>query len=142
MTAHGSPDWTSSVRDNVGSRTGVVIGELGGNAVRHGRPPVEVRLIRLADGWLLEVLDGAPEHPPGPRSGHVDAEGGFGLGLVRTLARSVGWWAEDGRKVVWAHVGDQPPTSLLSTLDRHLITAPDGCEARRDEPQRDTEEEP
>jgi two-component sensor histidine kinase len=78
--------------------------ELASNALRHGRPPVQVTLRTGVDGWLLEVTDAAPDHPPAPAIGRDPARGGLGLYLVARLATAHGWTARGTHKQVWARI--------------------------------------
>src|SRR5690349_14883758 len=43
--------------------------ELVSNAVRHGRPPIEVMVTAAGHFWLLEVTDAAGSSPPTPDPG-------------------------------------------------------------------------
>ncbi|MEU4559373.1 ATP-binding protein [Actinoplanes sp. NPDC023936] len=88
--------------DDVAERIAVVATELATNALRHGRPPVEVRLSRVGDLLVVDAsdhdLDGEPqfdvERPLG--------QGGLGLLLARTFAIEVGWYRDSAAKHVWA----------------------------------------
>ncbi|MBT2366825.1 ATP-binding protein [Streptomyces sp. ISL-10] len=84
----------------------LVLSELVTNAVRHahvspGRE-IETRYLREADGVRIEVHDAADERP----AARVPEEsGGWGLGLVDTLADRWGVDKRDGvGKSVWAVV--------------------------------------
>ena len=78
--------------------------ELASNGFRHGGPPVQVTVSAGSTGWLVDVTDGAPEHPPAPAVDRDPASGGMGLYLVARLAAAHGWFAECGRKHVWAWI--------------------------------------
>ena len=78
--------------------------ELTSNGVRHGRPPVQVSLTTSDAGWLLDVSDGAPEHPPTAAVGRDPATGGMGLSLVARTSAAHGWDVRGDRKHVWAHL--------------------------------------
>lgn len=78
--------------------------ELTSNALRHGRPPARVAVAITAKGWLIEVIDAAPDRPPIPAVGRDAALGGLGLHLVSRLCDGHGWLAEAGCKRVWAHL--------------------------------------
>lgn len=78
--------------------------ELASNALRHGRPPVQVTLRTGADGWLLEVTDAAPDQPPAAAIGRDPAGGGLGLHLVARVASEHGWTVRGSRKQVWARI--------------------------------------
>ncbi len=83
----------------------LVFEELVSNAVRHGRPPVEVVVAATGDCWLLTVVDAAEHVPPVPDPGRDAALGGLGLALVARLSSSYGTEPlGDGSKVVWALV--------------------------------------
>ncbi len=72
------------------------------NAARHGRPPIEVRVIGEPARWKIEVDDAGPGVPEAERerifeafyrpAGHREADGGVGLGLalVRQIAERHG----------------------------------------------------
>ena len=76
--------------------------ELGSNALRHGRPPVRVRLMRASRFWLLEVSDAAVETPPVPAVHRDAADGGLGLYLIARISGAHGWTVVGDRKHVWA----------------------------------------
>jgi anti-sigma regulatory factor (Ser/Thr protein kinase) len=84
----------------------LVVSELVGNAVRHGRSPVAYDLHVDDDDLVFTVTDGDPT-PPGPGSccdPDPDAEGGRGLFLVGQLTRCWGWKPAGDGKQVWARV--------------------------------------
>jgi anti-sigma regulatory factor (Ser/Thr protein kinase) len=82
----------------------LVVSELVANAVRHGRPPVDLRLRRAGQGVRIGVHDEAPSKPIPGLPGY-DAESGRGMLLVDAVASDTGveQIAGDG-KVVWAQV--------------------------------------
>jgi anti-sigma regulatory factor (Ser/Thr protein kinase) len=83
----------------------LVFEELVSNAMRHGRPPIEVVVTATGDCWLLEVFDAAEGTPPTPDPARDPALGGLGLTLVARISREHGWEPlGGGRKVVWARV--------------------------------------
>jgi two-component sensor histidine kinase len=87
----------------------LVFEELVSNAVRHGRPPVEVVVTATGDCWLLTVVDAAEHVPPVPDPSRDAALGGLGLALVARLSSSYGTEPlGDGSKVVWARVAQRP----------------------------------
>ena len=63
--------------------------ELVTNACLHGRPGIELRLVRTPVGVRFEVFDASPLHPT-PRSATPDEDGGRGLHLVQELAAAWG----------------------------------------------------
>jgi anti-sigma regulatory factor (Ser/Thr protein kinase) len=82
----------------------LVVSELVGNAVRHGRAPVRYEVHVDDDDLVLTVTDGNPA-PPGPGSCcDSTAEGGRGLFLVGQLTRCWGWKPSGEGKQVWARV--------------------------------------
>jgi anti-sigma regulatory factor (Ser/Thr protein kinase) len=90
----------------------LVFEELASNGLRHGRGPVEVSVVDLGTGWLLEVVDSDPGHAPSPAVGRDPARGGLGLVLVARLSGSHGWTVDGGgRKKVWACVEYTAPTA-------------------------------
>lgn len=83
----------------------VVISELVGNAVVHGRGvTIGFRIRQLVDGQVrLEINDHWPSATPEPRTAAPDAEGGRGLWLVDVLVAELnGTWgfSADGT-VAW-----------------------------------------
>jgi two-component sensor histidine kinase len=76
--------------------------ELASNGIRHGAPPVEVRVVASADGWLIDVVDADLDAPPTPASGRDPAHGGLGLHLIARLSAARGWCVRQDRKHVWA----------------------------------------
>jgi anti-sigma regulatory factor (Ser/Thr protein kinase) len=59
--------------------------ELASNGLRHGRAPVRVHAVRMAQGLLLDVSDGDPHRWPEPADGRDPALGGMGLRMVAHL---------------------------------------------------------
>ena len=82
----------------------LIFEELASNGLRHGRPPVRVRVATVPTGWLLDVSDAADDLPPAPAVGRDAADGGMGLSLVARLASAHGWTQHAGRKHVWARI--------------------------------------
>ena len=97
----------------------LVVSELVTNAVRHGRPPVALRLRREGRGVRVDVHDESsavgPAHGAGDsvRADHA-AEGGRGLPLIDavTVDHGVDQVADDGKEV-WAVV--EPETAAPDT---------------------------
>ena len=85
--------------------------ELTSNALRHGRPPVEVTVASNNTCWLLEVSDGAVDRPPSPAIDRDPAGGGLGLYMVADLCGAHGWATDGHRKVVWARIDHTSPWS-------------------------------
>jgi serine/threonine-protein kinase RsbW len=87
--------------DDLVERLVLVATELAGNALRHGRPPTVVALLR-ADGHLIvDVVDHDPQSAPVVVQRPLGA-GGLGLQLTERLAEQVGWYPTDSGKHVWA----------------------------------------
>lgn len=85
----------------------LVASELVTNALRHGRPPVTVRLLRDGEGATLDVVDRLPDIPPVVAGERPPGTGGFGLLLAGRAAHDVGWWrCGDSEKHVWARFLD------------------------------------
>jgi anti-sigma regulatory factor (Ser/Thr protein kinase) len=86
----------------------LVVSELVGNAVRHGRPPVEMLLRRTGGSVRVEVHD--EDASSGPRHGglpDLDAESGRGLFLVEAVSAESGVEQIPGDgKVAWATLED------------------------------------
>ncbi|WP_051865006.1 SpoIIE family protein phosphatase [Streptomyces griseus] len=80
--------------------TELIVSELVTNAIRYGRPPIELRLI-LDRNLICEVSD-ASGTSPHPRRARVYDEGGRGLLLVAQLSRSWGTRHTYRGKTIWA----------------------------------------
>jgi len=90
-------------RAELRERMELVATELTGNALRHGSPPVVVRLLETEANYVVDVTDCAVDRAPESAGAHPDARaGGRGLHIVRSLADHAGWYATDDRKHVWA----------------------------------------
>ncbi|GAA0794661.1 ATP-binding protein [Spirilliplanes yamanashiensis] len=83
-------------------RAVIVATELATNALRHGRPPAEVRLQQAQDRLVLVVVDHAVDAVPRLDDDRPPGAGGLGMRFVRTLAVETGWYTRDGAKHVWA----------------------------------------
>jgi anti-sigma regulatory factor (Ser/Thr protein kinase) len=79
----------------------LLVSELVTNAVRHGGPPVRVRVsCDGTDGMSVSVTDGNP-HPPVRRDVPFDAEGGRGVALVDIISDRWGVDHAASGKTVW-----------------------------------------
>jgi anti-sigma regulatory factor (Ser/Thr protein kinase) len=82
----------------------LVVSELVGNAVRHGRPPVGMRLRKAGRGVRVDVHDEGASAPMANEASS-EAESGRGLFLVDAVAAESGVEHIEGDgKVVWARV--------------------------------------
>ncbi|WP_410664965.1 ATP-binding protein [Amycolatopsis sp. lyj-84] len=79
----------------------LVLDELVSNAVRHGNPPRQVRLLRLPGRLRIEVDDSgkAPATPRPPSD-----TGGRGLALIDACATLWGQEHREDGKTVWAEL--------------------------------------
>jgi signal transduction histidine kinase/serine phosphatase RsbU (regulator of sigma subunit) len=77
--------------------------ELVTNAVRHGRPPIELRLRLASSEIFLEVMDGAGYLPRNLHAGPAD-DHGRGLRILNMVARRSGFRLTEGGKCVWCTV--------------------------------------
>ncbi|OIJ87931.1 hypothetical protein BIV25_37575 [Streptomyces sp. MUSC 14] len=80
----------------------LVVSELVTNAIRHGQPPIRLRLIRRT-ALICEVSDGSGTAPHLRRARTYD-EGGRGLLLVAQLAQRWGTRHHAGGKTIWAEI--------------------------------------
>ncbi|KND23253.1 MULTISPECIES: ATP-binding SpoIIE family protein phosphatase [Streptomyces] len=87
--------------------TELVVSELVTNAIRYGRPPIRLRLIR--DRSLLCEVSDASSTTPHLRRARVFDEGGRGLFLVAQLAERWGTRHARQGKTVWAELGEENP---------------------------------
>ncbi len=92
--------------------TELVVSELVTNAIRYGRPPVQLRLIRDT-ALLCEVSDTSSTAPHLRRARTFD-EGGRGLLIVAQLTRHWGSRQTPTGKTIWAEIPIVP--SMLSLL--------------------------
>jgi signal transduction histidine kinase len=91
----------SAVADDV-DRLLLAFEELASNGLRHTGQPVTVTVTGTGSGWLVDVSDALPGHPPVPAVDRDPAFGGLGLHLIARLAARHGWAARGARKHVWA----------------------------------------
>ncbi|MEU6096261.1 SpoIIE family protein phosphatase [Streptomyces sp. NPDC047079] len=80
--------------------TELIVSELVTNAIRHGRPPAELRLIRH-DVLICEVTDSSSTQPR-LRRARITDEGGRGLFLVARLAERWGCRHGQNNKTIWS----------------------------------------
>ncbi|MGX5210443.1 ATP-binding protein [Streptomyces violaceus] len=86
--------------------TELVVSELVGNAIRHAKGPLRLRLLR-SRSLICEVYDGSLSTPRIRRATYTD-EGGRGLYLVAALCRRWGArYLEEG-KCLWAEQELEP----------------------------------
>ncbi|MFJ9670846.1 ATP-binding protein [Streptomyces sp. NPDC101221] len=87
--------------DDASYTTGLVVSELVTNAIRYGRGPVRLRLIRDQGRLLTEVTDASSASPHLRRARESD-EGGRGLFIVMRL--STHWGVRHSRhdKTIWS----------------------------------------
>jgi two-component sensor histidine kinase len=89
--------------DDIAQQIGLVATELGGNALRHGSPPIVVRLLRDDDCYILDVSDHDPHRgPEAADSPQQPRAGGRGLHIVRSLTLQLCWYRTETVKHVWA----------------------------------------
>ncbi|MFC3742483.1 ATP-binding protein [Paractinoplanes deccanensis] len=92
----------AAAQDDLTDKVAVVATELATNALRHGLPPTEVRLLRQDDRLIIDVADHDLEAVPRLAEGRPLGAGGLGLQLTRTFAIDVGWYMTEDAKHVWA----------------------------------------
>jgi Histidine kinase-like ATPase domain len=98
------------------NRVALSCSELVTNALRHGKPPIEVCLMTDGDAWLLDVTDAATDRLPNPYPERPLGQGGYGLLLVARLASQLGWYVGDDAKHVWARIEPNPDADLVEEL--------------------------
>jgi anti-sigma regulatory factor (Ser/Thr protein kinase) len=79
----------------VAERAALVATELAGNALRHGRSPAVVRLLRVDSRFILDVADQDRESIPEPAAGAHTDHGGRGLHIARSLAGELSWYTTE-----------------------------------------------
>lgn len=90
----------------------LVVSELVGNALRHGRGRPVLRLSGMRDWLRVEVVDDSEVLP---RSRRCGADGGWGMHLIERLSAAWGADHRDGRKVVWCELRAMPDISVTVT---------------------------
>ncbi|MEU4259673.1 SpoIIE family protein phosphatase [Streptomyces fradiae] len=88
--------------DDVAFTAELVVSELVTNAIRYGRPPVQLRLIH-GSALVVEVYDGSSTAPHLRRARAFD-EGGRGLLLVAQFAQRWGTRHRAEGKTIWAEI--------------------------------------
>ncbi len=92
----------------VAERATLVVTELTSNALRHGRPPAVVRLLRADGCFILDVADQDRQDLPELAAAEHTDDGGRGLHIARSLAREVGWYTTEDAKHIWASFPTDP----------------------------------
>ena len=100
ISAHAST--AISPLADIPERMVLVATELGTNAIRHGRPPTEVRLLHTGDQFVLDVADHDLSTVPQLVDTRPINAGGRGLMLAQSLSLTVGWYATEHTKHIWA----------------------------------------
>ena len=80
----------------------LVATELATNAIKHGIPPTEVRLLRTDEHFVLDVADGDLTTVPELAHTRPLNAGGRGLLLAMDMSLKVGWHAGPDAKHIWA----------------------------------------
>ncbi|WP_433793186.1 ATP-binding protein [Actinoplanes sp. CA-252034] len=83
-------------------RITVVATELATNALRHGRAPTHIRLLREPGALILDVADHDLAGEPLFDEDRPIGLGGLGLRLAQTFATDVGWYRTAKTKNIWA----------------------------------------
>jgi anti-sigma regulatory factor (Ser/Thr protein kinase) len=91
------------IDDSAAFDISLIVSELATNAVRHGRPPIELVLRREVDCIVIEVSDGAPGRPTRREAAPSEASG-RGLTLIDALASQWGTRPTGRGKAVWCTV--------------------------------------
>ncbi len=91
------------VPEEVGYDVELIVSELVTNALRHGAPPIEMRMRRALDRIFVDVHDSASAPPQMRHAGPAD-DNGRGLLIVATLAERWGTRLTETGKSVWCLV--------------------------------------
>src|SRR3954468_14175041 len=94
----GEPMPEGGVLDEIPEKMALVATELATNALKHARPPTEVRLHRTEDVFVLYVIDHDLDDLPVARQASTSTPGGLGLRLAGDIAGDLGWYVEDHTK--------------------------------------------
>jgi serine/threonine-protein kinase RsbW len=87
---------------DLAERLTIVTTELAGNALRHGRPPAVVAVLRCDGRLLVDVADADARSAPVVSEDRPPGAGGLGLRLAERLSDEVGWFTAAAGKHVWA----------------------------------------
>ncbi|MER6982322.1 ATP-binding protein, partial [Streptomyces carpinensis] len=106
VTRHQLADW--GIGEETVFAAELVVSELVTNAVRHGAPPIRLRLL-LDRGMTCELYDGGSAAPH-LRQARPSDESGRGLFIVSEVADRWGVRFTDSGKVVWTEqeLSDRP----------------------------------
>ncbi|MFF8025044.1 SpoIIE family protein phosphatase [Streptomyces sp. NPDC007896] len=104
---HATEQLTAWGLDDAAFITELTVSELVTNAIRYGRPPIQLRLIHEDSTLTCEVFDSSSTAPHMRRARTFD-EGGRGLLLVGQLARRWGTRHALTGKTVWAEQSLSP----------------------------------
>ncbi len=124
--ALGAEQAAGTVTGGAVERLLLVFEEVGSNALRHGRGPVEITLTRTSTHWLLEVSDAAVDVGPDPAVDRDAALGGLGLYVVARVCGAHGWFTDGARKTVWArvdHTRAEAPSEVVDALPKPRLAA-------------------
>jgi hypothetical protein len=91
---------------DIEGETELIVSELVGNAIRHAKGPIHLRLIN-SRSLICEVYDGSLTTPHIMRASEMD-EGGRGLALVAAVAQRWGARYNDNGKCIWAEQSLDP----------------------------------
>jgi serine/threonine-protein kinase RsbW len=105
LRTHRLADHSAS---QVAERAVLVVTELASNALRHGRPPAVVRLLRADGCFIVDVADQDRENVPEPATGGHTDDGGRGLLIARSMAGEVCWYTTEDAKHIWASFLTEP----------------------------------
>lgn len=123
---HGDRRWaTSAVTEGAQERLLLCVEELASNALRHGRPPVQITLTAYDRFWLLVVCDGAGDVPPSPAADRDAADGGLGLYLVARITGAHGWVEDGDGKATWVRIDytlTEAPSEIVDSLPRPALS--------------------
>jgi hypothetical protein len=116
-----------SVDDGAIERLLLIFEEIGSNAVRHGRGPVEITVHTTDHYWLLQVTDAAVEAPPAPAIDRDPGQGGLGLYLVARICGAHGWCTDGDRKTLWARIDytvAEAPADVVEAVPKPAWASP------------------
>jgi two-component sensor histidine kinase len=92
-------DWLDGAPEELRSSAALVATEMVSNAIRYGRPPIRLELVREDSHVRLVVRDDGGGEPKQRTPG---ASGGWGLHIVERLATR--WGAASGTTEIWAEI--------------------------------------
>jgi anti-sigma regulatory factor (Ser/Thr protein kinase) len=96
---HATEEWIGEEPHDLRTTVATLVTEMVSNAIRYGRPPIQVELSRTDGHVRIAVSD---EGGGEPRQRTPGASGGWGLLIIERLASR--WGVTPGTAEIWAEI--------------------------------------